>query len=57
MLTVQYAKALPDIKFNRSSPAHAHLTHEWGVDRERSQFVRMATIGKTPLCNLPGGQG
>jgi len=52
MLTLQYAKALPDIKFNAVEPGHT-ATHLGGgggggrpVEEGAEVIVRMASIGK-----------
>jgi NAD(P)-dependent dehydrogenase (short-subunit alcohol dehydrogenase family) len=64
MLTVQYAKALPDIKFNAVEPGFTatDLTPFSGagqpVDKGAEVIVRMATIGKDgPTGTFQEGEG
>jgi NAD(P)-dependent dehydrogenase (short-subunit alcohol dehydrogenase family) len=64
MLTVQYAKALPEIKFNAVEPGFTatELTPFSGagqpVEKGAEVIVRMATIGKDgPTCTFQEGDG
>jgi NAD(P)-dependent dehydrogenase (short-subunit alcohol dehydrogenase family) len=64
MLTVQYAKALPDIKFNAVEPGFTatNLTPFSGagqpVEKGAEAIVRMATIGKDgPTGTFQEGEG